>query len=267
MADESGWSDPRFEAAFASVRREEFLPPPPWTIRTGGYLWARRTSDPADLYDDVLVTLDAEQGINNGEPFLHARWIGICAPQPGETVTHIGAGTGYYTAALSLLVSPGGRVEAFEIVPELAAAATRNLAAYDNVVLRQEDATEAGIAPSDIIYVNAGVVCPPLSWIEALQPGGRLVFPWRPREETGLAMLVRHLPGGFSATPFMGSWFIPCIGASTARFEDRLPTPAEARATRSLRLTSQCAPDDTATAVFRDVWFSAAEIETPPPSG
>ncbi|WP_157020116.1 protein-L-isoaspartate O-methyltransferase family protein [Mesorhizobium xinjiangense] len=261
MAEESGWSDPRIEEAFAAVEREKFLPPAPWRIRTGGHLWARRTSDPADLYDDVLVALDAKKGINNGEPFLHARWIGVCAPQPGETVTQVGAGTGYYTAVLSRLVGPGGQVEAFEIEPELAAAAARNLAGFDNVTIRDDDATSVGIAASDIVYVNAGVVCPPVAWIAALKPGGRLVFPWRPSEEIGLALLVRRLPSGFSALPFMGSWFIPCVGASAARFQDRLPTPAGARATRSLWFTGQHAPDETATATFREVWFSSADIE------
>lgn len=54
----------------------------------------------------MLVSLDADKGINNGEPFLHAMWIGKVAPKPGETVTHVGAGTGYYTALLAQLVLP-----------------------------------------------------------------------------------------------------------------------------------------------------------------
>uniref|UniRef100_UPI0036729C69 hypothetical protein n=1 Tax=Pectobacterium cacticida TaxID=69221 RepID=UPI0036729C69 len=52
------------------------------------------------------MALDDAKGINNGEPFLHAMWIGKLALRPGEAVCHIGAGTGYYTAVLARLVSP-----------------------------------------------------------------------------------------------------------------------------------------------------------------
>ena len=81
------------------------------------------SADPIYLYQNALVALDTEKGINNGEPFLHAAWIGAVSPQPGEMVTHIGAGMGYYSAILSMLVLPGGRVHAFEIEEKLAAAA------------------------------------------------------------------------------------------------------------------------------------------------
>src|SRR3954452_1280292 len=104
--------DRRIEQAFASVPREAFLPPSPWTVISLGV--ATRTSEIADIYDNVLVAIDPERGINNGEPALHAAWIDTVSPQPGETVIHVGAGTGYYTAILALLVQPNGRIEAFE---------------------------------------------------------------------------------------------------------------------------------------------------------
>jgi len=64
---------------------------------------------------------------------LHARWIGAVAPKPGETVTHIGAGTGYYSAVLSMLVLPKGVLTAYEVDEKLAAQARRNLARFENV--------------------------------------------------------------------------------------------------------------------------------------
>jgi protein-L-isoaspartate(D-aspartate) O-methyltransferase len=85
------------------------------------------SANPAYIYQNNLVALDAEKGINNGEPFLHAAWIGAVAPQPGEIVIHVGAGTGYYSAILSMLVLPGGRVYAVEIEEKLAVAARTNL--------------------------------------------------------------------------------------------------------------------------------------------
>ena len=103
------------------------------------------SADPALLYQNALVVLDRQKGINNGEPFLHAAWIGAVAPSPGETVTQVGAGGGYYTAILSMLVLPGGKVVAYELDAALAEAARQNLAPFENVTVVHENAVEADL--------------------------------------------------------------------------------------------------------------------------
>ena len=128
MASASGSSDPRIEQTFKSVRREAFMPTGPWKVLVGDNYVETPSTDPRYLYQNNLIALDAEKGINNGEPFLHARWIGAVAPKPGETVTHIGVGTGYYSAVLSMLVLPKGVLTAYEVDEKLAAQARRNLA-------------------------------------------------------------------------------------------------------------------------------------------
>lgn len=260
MAASSGSTDPRLERIFAMVPREAFLPPGPWTVIAGGRPIETPSDDPALLYQNVLVALDRAKGINNGEPFLHAAWIGRVMPQPGEIVSHVGAGTGYYSAILSMLVLPAGKVYAYEIERALARRARVNLEPFENVEVFCGDATKADLPASDIVYVNAGVVAPPVSWLKALNPGGRMVFPWRPAESVGVAVLVRRMATGYSCQPFMGSWFIPCVGASKPGPADRVPTSAEAWATRSLRLTADQPPDETATAVFGEVWFSRERV-------
>ncbi|TIM81224.1 MAG: SAM-dependent methyltransferase, partial [Mesorhizobium sp.] len=65
-----------------------------------------------------------------------------------------------------------------------------NLAAYGNVEVVAGDAVAGPLPPSDIIYVNAAVIAPPPAWLRALRPGGRLIFPWRPAQRIGLAVLV-----------------------------------------------------------------------------
>src|SRR4029450_12258648 len=110
-----------------------------------------------------------------GEPFLHAAWIGAVAPGAGETVTQVGAGGGYYTAILSMLVLPGGKVVAYELDAALSQAAQQNLEPFENVTVLHADAVTAKLPRSDVIYVNAGVVAPPRHWLQALKPGGRLV--------------------------------------------------------------------------------------------
>jgi protein-L-isoaspartate(D-aspartate) O-methyltransferase len=95
MAGAAQSPDPRLERIFELVPRELFMPPGLWKIMVNGRYFETPDADLAFLYQNTLVALDAAKGINNGEPFLHARWIGIAAPQPGEVVVHIGAGTGY----------------------------------------------------------------------------------------------------------------------------------------------------------------------------
>lgn len=269
MAAASGSDDPRIENAFATVPREDFVGPGPWMIMglsaaLAGERYVRTLdADPAHLYRNALVALDAEKGINNGEPSLHAAWIGAVAPRPGEAVSHIGAGTGYYSAILSLLVLPGGSVHAFEIEPKLARKARRNLLPYPGVTVVTGDAVTLPLPASDIIYVNAGVVAPPAGWLNALKPGGRLIFPWRPSEEVALSILVTRRDAGFALEPLMPSWFIPCIGAGQAgQRAKKLPDPEEARRTRSIWLTTDKQPDDTATAIIGDVWFSSEPVSS-----
>lgn len=257
MVAASGSTDPRLQRIFEAVPREAFLPPGPWTIMVRREKFIQTpTADPVHIYQNVLVALDADQGINNGEPQLHAAWIGAVSPQPGEIVTHIGAGAGYYTAILSMLVLPGGKVIAFEIDAPLAKAARRNLSPFKNVVVRCGNAVELDIPQSDLIYVNAGVIAPPKSWILALRPGGRMIFPWRPSEKIGLAGLITRITSGFEFKPLMPSWFIPCIGASTSSANDLAPSYAGAWRSRSVRFKSDSAPDQSATAIYEDLWFS-----------
>ena len=260
MADASRSRDPRLERIFELLPREAFFPPGPWKIQLAGsqnYL-ETPSADPAYLYQNTLVALDADKGINNGTPFFHAAWIGAIAPQPGETIAHIGAGTGYYSAILSMLVLEGGCLNAFEIEEELAAAARHNLAPFENVSLIAGNAALLPLPPSDLIYVNAGVLAPPLQWLQALRLGGRMIFPWRPSDTVGVSVLVTRSGLGFELKLLMPAWFIPCIGASEGVAGSTPLDPNAARRSQSIRLTAEQVPDQTATAVYQDIWFSSA---------
>src|SRR5262245_27679578 len=101
MAAASGSADPRIGCVFEALPREDFLPPGPWHMLVAQSYIETPSTDPVHLYRNALVAIDPERGINNGEPFLHAAWMGAVALQPGETVIHVGAGGGYYTAALA----------------------------------------------------------------------------------------------------------------------------------------------------------------------
>jgi len=250
--------DPRIESAFAAIVREAFLPPPPWTVISMGI--GMRTSEVSDIYENVLVAIAPERGINNGEPALHAAWLDIVRPQPGETVIHVGAGTGYYTAILSRLVQPGGRVEAFEYESDLAAQAAANLQDDPYVTVCAASAFGRVLPNADVIYVNAGVVAPDVEWLRALNPGGRLIFPWQPHKGWGPTVLVSRVAQGFSARALMTVGFISCSGAGEKASIRAMPTETDTASIRSIWIRSNRHPDKSAVVVCEDVWFSSDDI-------
>jgi protein-L-isoaspartate(D-aspartate) O-methyltransferase len=189
------------------VPREDFLGPPPWSIVDAGLGGVRLAGDdPTPLYDDVLVVLDAERGVNNGSPSLHALMLHTLGVRPGERVLHIGAGGGYYSAILSELTGKQGRVTAIEYDARLAAAANAHLRPWPNVVALREDGATWPREEVDRIYVNFAVADPPARWTELLAEGGTLVFPlaapaapgWRRHSGTGAVLAITRTPTGFA---------------------------------------------------------------------
>ncbi len=168
----------RLEAAFSATRREDFLGPGPWPV----FRWLREYvltpgTDPVYLYTDDLVGILPERRINNGQPSLHAHLIHRAQPSSGERIVHIGTGTGYYTAILSQLAGPPGRVIGIEHDSELALRAKANLLSYPNVKIVEGDGALVSFGEADVIYVNAGCTRPAENWLDSLADGGRLILP------------------------------------------------------------------------------------------
>jgi protein-L-isoaspartate(D-aspartate) O-methyltransferase len=213
----AGVRDPRIEQAFAAVPREDFAGPPPWHV-SGGWFRGKGESDLARLYDDVLVAIDAGRGINNGQPSLHALSIDALGPKEGETIVQIGAGAGYYTAILARLVGPSGGVIAYEIEPDVAERARANLAGYPRVEVRPRSGVGEALPAADCIYVSAAASHPVRAWLDALNVGGRLLFPLQAAHSTGAMLLVTRPPSGdaWPARFLTGVVFIACEGAQDA---------------------------------------------------
>jgi protein-L-isoaspartate(D-aspartate) O-methyltransferase len=183
-----GGSDPRLEAAFAAVKREDFVGPGPWPIfRWGAMYRPTPSADPVYLYTDDVVGLVPERQINNGQPSLHAYLLGSALPKPGEHIVHVGTGTGYYTAIMAEMVGPTGRVTGIEFDPDLAARARANFASQPNVTIVTGDGAAAGFDRADVIYVNAGSTQPAANWLDRLADGGRLILPLTTAEGFGTA--------------------------------------------------------------------------------
>jgi protein-L-isoaspartate(D-aspartate) O-methyltransferase len=81
--------------------------------------------------------------------------------------------------------------------------------------------------------------------------------PWRPSQLVAIAALVTRTASGLELRPLTPAWFIPCIGASGEPAGSTAPDGAAAWQSRSIRLTAEEAPDQSATAVYQDVWFSS----------
>jgi protein-L-isoaspartate(D-aspartate) O-methyltransferase len=257
----AGSSNENLIAAFAATEREQFVGPGPWSIFVYPEYISTVSDDPCLLYQDIVVGIAPDRKINNGQPSLHARCLAACAPVAGESVIHIGAGTGYYSAILATLVGAGGHVSAYEIDSDLAAKACANLRHIANVTVIAASASEGTLPGADLIYVNAGATHPLSLWLDALAIGGRLIFPMTTNSMFGVMLLVaRRSADCYAASVVSGAAFIPCIGARDDAASETLSSALESRslfAVKSLHRDSRV--DDTACCVGKDWWLSSVE--------
>lgn len=258
--------DGRLRTAFAAIPREGFVGPGPWKVFTlAGYI-ETPSADTAFLYQDVAIGLAPERKINNGQPVLHAFCLAALNVKDGETVIHIGAGAGYYTALLSRLAGATGSVVAYEIEPDLAERAARNLADFSNVTVHRRSGSEGLLPDCDAIYINAGATAPLDIWLDALRPNARLLFPLTPSDGPGgmpgaggMILVTRTSNGRFDARFLCPVMIIPCAGARDEETASKLSEAfkrGDSRNVRSLRRNSQ--PDDTCWCAGHGWWLSNA---------
>ncbi len=207
--------------AFARVPREAFLGPGPWRIAQpldpATPYRATPDSEAEQVYRDVSIAIDPARQLNNGMPSALALWIGAAAPRAGESLMHIGCGTGYYTAIMAELVGPGGRVVACDIDPDLARRAAANLAAWPHVQVSHGDGS-APHGPHDVIFVNAGATHARREWLLALAPGGRLAVPLTVhvphfRHGVGIFVCIERRDPGWPVRVVSPAAIYDCAGA------------------------------------------------------
>src|SRR4029078_11614682 len=155
---------PRLIEALATVPREAFLPPGPWTGLTemdflGGASRTGLSADatPARVNHNTAVAIEPARQLFNGQPGTLAVWIDALELAPGARVLHVGAGLRCYSALIAQCAGPGGRLLAIEADEALASAASRNLVSMQWAEVRHGDATDLGGECFDAIPVNAGV--------------------------------------------------------------------------------------------------------------
>lgn len=262
--------------AFATVPREAFLGPGPWHTFTAGLKpGVTPDADPAHVYQNVLVTIDAGKRLNNGEPRFWAMLFERLQPAAGERAIHVGSGTGYYTALIAEMVGPEGRVCAIEYEPDLAEKARANLAPWTNVELLAGDGMALAKGAADVVVASCGLDQVPLDWVRLLNDGGRLMIPLTTTMDEwdgggwGANLLVTRRGAAYAAEFVGGVGIYHCMSGRTEAASDRLKAAfervrADAKADRpprrvaSLRLGQA---EDEATWLAGDGW----QLSTAPP--
>jgi protein-L-isoaspartate(D-aspartate) O-methyltransferase len=189
-----GVTDPAVLEAMRSVPRHHFAPEHP----------------PRLTYSDRPLPIGHEQTIS--QPYIVARMTALVQPDSTDRVLEIGTGSGYQAAVLSTIVDS---VYTVEILPELAATATRRLRrlGYDNVVVRHADGFKGwpARAPFDAIVVTAAPerIPPPLK--AQLAEGGRMIVPVGPTGGRQQLTLVTKEDGTIQTRELAPVRFVPFL--------------------------------------------------------
>ena len=186
-------SDDRVLDAIRRVPRERFVTP--------------ATADLA--YQDIALPIDAGQTIS--QPTMVAIMVAELQLRRTDKVLEIGAGSGYQAAVLAQLAA---QVITLERIPQLAESAKATLSAlgYPNVRVelagprlgREQD------APYNAIIVAAAAPRLPMSLLNQLEPGGRMVVPVGDRQEQTLMKIVKTTHG-FTTQTLTACRFVPLI--------------------------------------------------------
>jgi protein-L-isoaspartate(D-aspartate) O-methyltransferase len=219
--------------AFAKVPRERFLGAGPWQIMSldvvlgAGSYRVTKDDDPRHLYHNIIVAIDANRRLNNGQPSLIASWLDALDISEGEQVLHVGCGVGYYTAIIAEVVGPAGQVTAIEIDSDLALRARNNLADFDQVEVVHGDGGEYEASPVDVVVINAGATHPRSVWLDNLKPKGRLLLPLTftatpDGSGKGAVLRIEREEQGYWARFLWPVMIYPCIGARDDELNQRL---------------------------------------------
>lgn len=153
-------------------------------------------------------------GQTTSQPSLIAQMVEALRLTESSTVLEVGTGYGYEAAILSRLAA---EVWTVEYVAELAAAATRNLAAFGaanvHVVVGDGRAGLSEHAPYDGIVVAAQAVRVPAALLAQLAVGGRLVAPIGLGDVQRCVVLRRATAGTVEEVGDLGLVnFVPLVG-------------------------------------------------------
>jgi len=189
-----GVKDPLVLAAMRTVPRHEFVP--------------AELKDSA--YRDAPLPIGREQTIS--QPYIVALMTESLKLEGGEKVLEIGTGSGYQAAVLAEIA---GTVHSVEFNDDICREAADRLAqlGYHDVVVHQGNgfAGWPAEAPYDAIVVTAAPDHVPMTILQQLAHGGRLVLPVG-RKSQMLQQWVREGERGFESRNLIPVQFVPMLG-------------------------------------------------------
>jgi len=189
-----GIRDERVLEAMARVPRHEFVP----------------QEHRSEAHEDHPIPIGEGQTIS--QPFVVAAMLEALALRPGDSALEVGTGSGYETAVLAELVRTVHSIERIASLAESARAVLERLG-YGNVIVVHGDGSQGlpEAAPYDAIVVAAAAPQVPVSLMQQLRDGGRLVIP----VGSGFAQelqLVRKIGTSATTLSLDGVRFVPLIG-------------------------------------------------------
>lgn len=204
---QAGLHNPGLLDALASVPRETFMGPGPWLVAHTGHPIPHQyrytptpDDDPRWLYHNVTLALDASLSLVTAQPTAVAECLHTLQLAPEQSVLHLGAGVGYYTAIMAHMVGPKGRVVATEVHPELGERARQHLADQPHVQVHVGADLPETARGLDAMFINTGISHVLPDWLDRLAPGGRLLAPLTmaldAHVSAGLWLSLQHHPDG-----------------------------------------------------------------------
>lgn len=189
-----GINSPSVLQAFETIDRRLFVP----------------HSYASEAYADCPLPIGHGQTIS--QPYIVAISLQELAPQPGQRVLDVGAGSGYQTALLACMA---GEVCAIERISELARRATETLKKLEitNVHVQVGDGSLGWPeqAPFDRIICGAASPQVPETWIEQLASGGRIVLPLGGRDVQTLVRIDK-IAAELTTREICDVRFVPLLG-------------------------------------------------------
>ncbi|MER7671291.1 methyltransferase domain-containing protein [Kitasatospora sp. NPDC096128] len=192
MEDERAWpaGSPWVREAMAALPRDAFAPERLWRWDGRAYVPVERAVDPegwaGELFTgvhDAAVT-QVRGGLPSSSlsaPAVVADMLDSLRLEPGHRVWDVGTGQGW-TAALAAWRAGPGRVVSTEVDEGLADFARARLAAAGlDAEVVVADASGTGVPGGgqvDRLHATYAVEAVPWTWVEAVRPGGRIVYPW-----------------------------------------------------------------------------------------
>jgi len=186
--------DERVLAAMEKVPRHHFVP----------------ESEQAAAYRDSPLPIGHGQTIS--QPYIVAFMTEALRLTPEDIVLEIGTGSGYQAAVLGELAR---EVYTIELVPELAASATRTLASegYRNVHVRAGDGYLGWPerAPFSKIIVTAAPEAVPGALVDQLAVGGTLILPVGPQHGAQELRILTKTANGVTTERSLAVRFVPMV--------------------------------------------------------